>query len=540
MMDGAEVVAKILQLEGTEFLTCYPRNPLIDACARLDIRTILSRQERVAVGIADGYSRLHRGRRIGVFAPQSGPGIENAFPGIAQAYSENVPLLIVTGGSAPERRDIRPTFSAVDNCRGVTKWATQVTDIKQLPKTLRRAYHMMRNGKMGPVLLEIPESVWSATFEGPLNYTPTRNFRYAPDPADVAAAAKLLRGAKAPVIFAGQGILYADATAALVELAELLNAPVLTTNPGKSAFPETHPLSLGGAAVSAPKPLKDFLNAADVVFAVGSSLTTTPFGPNMPAGKRVIHAVNDPEDINKDVAAEIGLIGDAGLVLDALLAALRQDGAKKPELRRDVRAAKEAWLAEWKPQLTSSEMPINQYRVIADLMKTVDRDNTIITHDSGSPREQLLPFWECTVPQSYIGWGKSTQLGHGLGLIMGAKLAAPDKLCINVMGDSAIGMVGMDLETAARNGIAILTIVFNNGVMAAERHTLVTATAKYGAYLVGGNYQKLAEALGVQSFRVERPDDFVAAVTKAIAVTKTGAPALVECIVKEGYDFSRS
>jgi acetolactate synthase-1/2/3 large subunit len=172
-------------------------------------------------------------------------------------------------------------------------------------------------------------------------------------------------------------------------------------------------------------------------------------------------------------------------------------------------------------------------------MRVVDRDNTIITHDSGSPREQLLPFWECTKPQTYLGWGKSTQLGHGLGLIMGAKLAAPGKLCINVMGDSAIGMVGMDLETAARNRIAILTIVFNNGVMAAERHTLPNATAKYGAFLVGGNYRGVAEALGVAGFRVERPQDFVPTLEKAIAVTRGGAPALLECIVKEGYDFSR-
>ena len=172
-------------------------------------------------------------------------------------------------------------------------------------------------------------------------------------------------------------------------------------------------------------------------------------------------------------------------------------------------------------------------------MRNVDRDNVIITHDSGSPREQLLPFWESTVPGSYMGWGKSTQLGYGLGINMGAKLAAPEKLCINVMGDAAIGMTGMDIETAARNGIAILTIVFNNGIMAAERDVLVTSEKRYGALAVGGNYAKVAEGLGVAATRVEAPDAFIPALRQAIETTAAGAPYLIECVTKEGYDFSR-
>ena len=184
-------------------------------------------------------------------------------------------------------------------------------------------------------------------------------------------------------------------------------------------------------------------------------------------------------------------------------------------------------------------MPINQYRVIRDLMRTVDRDNVIITHNSGSPREQLLPFWETTAPGSYMGWGKSTQLGYGLGITMGAKLAAPDKLCVNVMGDAAIGMTGMDIETAARNRIAILTVVFNNGVMAAERDVLELSTKKYGAMTVGGNYAKVAEGLNVAATRVEKPADIVPAIKDAVRVTEQGAPFLLEIVVKEGYDFSR-
>jgi acetolactate synthase-1/2/3 large subunit len=173
------------------------------------------------------------------------------------------------------------------------------------------------------------------------------------------------------------------------------------------------------------------------------------------------------------------------------------------------------------------------------MMRTLDRDNVIITHDSGSPREQLLPFWETTAAGSYMGWGKSTQLGYGLGITMGAKLAAPKKLCINVMGDAAIGMTGMDIETAARNRIAILTVVFNNGVMAAERDVLKLSTKKYGALTVSGNYTKVAQGLNVDAARVDKPADIVPALKDAVAVTETGAPFLLEFVVKEGYDFSR-
>jgi len=138
-----------------------------------------------------------------------------------------------------------------------------------------------------------------------------------------------------------------------------------------------------------------------------------------------------------------------------------------------------------------------------------------------------------------MGWGKTTQLGYGLGLAMGAKLAEPDKLCVNMMGDAAIGMVGMDIETAVRNKIGTLTIVFNNGIMAIERKTMPYAAGAYGTLTQGGDYAGVAEALGAWSMRVEKPDDFVPALDRAVEATRTGQPALLDCVCKEGYDFSR-
>ena len=542
-MNGAALVAEILKREGTEFLACYPRNPLIEASAALDIRPILCRQERVGVGMADGYTRIKRGKRNGVFAAQAGPGIENAFPGIAQAYSENVPLLVIPAGLPLARQYLRPTFRAADVYRPVTKWSALAHTVEELPELMRRAYHAMRSGKGGPVLIEIPAEVWEAEYRGELDYTPVPAQRSAPDPDAIKAAVKMLLAAKSPVLWAGQGVLYAEASDRLAALAELIPAPVVTTNPGKSAIPESHPLALGASTRSRPKMFTEFMAKADLILAIGSSLTRTPFGPGVPAGKTIIHSTNEADDINKDYRVAQAVIGDAGLVLDALIAETgrqkRGGGNALAALKEEVAAAKTAWLAEWDKQLESDEVPINQYRVIRDLMRTVDRDNVIITHDSGSPREQLLPFWETTSPGSYMGWGKSTQLGYELGITMGAKLAAPDKLCINVMGDAAIGMTGMDIETAARNRIAILTVVFNNGVMAAERDVLELSTRKYGALTVGGNYAKVAEGLNVAATRVEKPGDIVPAIKDAVTVTQSGAPFLLEIVAKQGYDFSR-
>jgi acetolactate synthase-1/2/3 large subunit len=543
-MNGAAVIAEILKREGTEFLSCYPRNSVIEPCAALGIRPILCRQERVGVGLADGYTRIKRGKKNGVFAAQAGPGIENAFPGIAQAYAENVPLLIVSGGLPLARQYVRPVFRAADVYRPVTKWSALAHSPQELPDLMRRAYHAMRSGKGGPVLIEIPDEVAEAEFQGTLDYTPMPVQRSAPDPDAVKKAVQMLLAAKNPVLWAGQGVHYAEAGEALAALAELVPAPVVTTNPGKSAIPENHPLSLGASTRSRGKPYTDFMAKADLVFAIGSSLTKTPFGPGVPPGKTIVHSTNDASDVNKEYRADHALVGDAKLVLDALIAEVSRQkgpggGNAFTSLKEGVASAKKAWLEEWGKFLNSDETPLNQYRVIRDLMKTVDRNNVIMTHDSGSPREQMMPFWETTAAGSYMGWGKSTQLGYGLGITMGAKLAEPKKLCVNVMGDAAIGMTGMDIETAARNKIAILTVVFNNGVMGAERDVLKISDEKYGSMTVSGNYTKVAEGLNVAARRVEKPGDIVGGIKEAVSVTESGAPYLLEFVVKEGRDFSR-
>lgn len=536
-MKGVEAIAEILKREGVEFIACFPHADLIEACAKVGIRPIVCRQERVGIAIADGFSRTTNGERIGVFVCQHGPGAENAFPGIAQAFTDNVPLLFLPAGEARARQGTTPVFSARDNYAHVTKWRAFVDDPNRIAPTLRHAFYRLRTGRSGPVMMETAIDALMGDLKGELDYTPVRGSRSGADPAAVVAAVDALLAAKAPVIYAGQGVLFAHATDELVELAERLDAPVCTTMPGKSAFPEHHPLSLGASAITKPEHKMHYLNAADVVFGVGTSFTRTLYGTNVPNGKTLIQATNSEADINKDYPVEHALVGDAKLTLAAINAELERRKVKKGpgKVAEDVRSRKRAFLAKWQGELTSKEVPINQYRIVNELMSRLDARNTIMTHDAGTPREQIISFWEAPTPRSYLGWGKTTQLGFGLGAIMGAKLACPEKVCVNVMGDSAIGMVGMDIDTAVRNRIGIITIIFNNGIMAIETPSLVKAHEQFDANSQGGNYADLATALGAWAKRVERPDDFGAALDGALAATAKGQPAVIECIVKAGY-----
>jgi acetolactate synthase-1/2/3 large subunit len=543
-MRVVDVIAEILKREGVEFLSCYPTNALIEAAASAGIRPIVCRQERVGVGIADGFTRVTNGKRIGVFTMQAGPGAENAFSGITTAYSDSVPILLLPVGHARNTSQVFHFFRSVQAYAPVTKWTEEITLVDQVPEIMRRAFSYLKMGRLGPVLVEIPNDAAVEEFPAVINYTPVKRTVSSANATDVSAAAKILVQAKSPVIVAGQGVLYAEASDELVELAELLQAPVTTPLEGKSAFPEHHPLSLGTGAGVMPRPVHTFLQKADVIFAVGASLTKHNIvAAPIPPGKTIIHATNDERDINKHYPADYPILGDAKPVLRQFIEAVKDAlGNKKREgnaVGAEIKKGKEEWMAEWMPKLKSDEKPINPYRVMWEFMNLFDRNQVIVTHDAGSPRNQLVPFYQAPAPRSYIGWGKSHALGTGLGLIMGAKLAAPEKFCVNFMGDAAFGMTGLDFETAVRNNIPTLTIVLNNNFMAAETHMMHASHERYGTMNILGNYADLARSLGGWSERVEEPDQIVSALQRARKVTDDGRAALLEFITSREISYSR-
>jgi len=542
-MKVVNAIAEILKRENIKYIIGYPVNPIIEAAAEADIRTIIVRQERVGLHMADAVSRLSSGNDIGVFVMQHGPGAENAFGGVAQAFSESVPILVMPAGYQRRIANYFPNFNSTLNMQHITKWAEPITMGRTVPEVMRRAFSQLRNGRGGPVMIEIPLEVFGEEVSDDFTYVPSFATRSAPDPADITQVAKVLASANNPVIYAGQGVHYAQAWPELKELAETWNIPVTTSIEGKSAFPENHPLSLGSGGRSLPRNVHALLRDSDVILGIGCSFALTAFGVQMPKGKTIIHATLDPMDLNKDVPVQHALVGDAKLTLQGLIAEMDQLPKTTAEARKEaiparIKETKAAWLAEWMPKLTNNEAPISPYRVIWDLLHTVDRDNTVITHDAGSPRDQIMPFWESTTPLSYIGWGKTTQLGYGLGLAMGAKLARPDALCINVWGDAAIGFTGMDFETAVRERLPILSILFNNFSMAIELPIMQVSTEKYRATDISGHYADMAQAFGGYGERITDPNEILPAIKRGIEATQKGQAALLEFITDKELALS--
>ncbi|OJW57080.1 MAG: hypothetical protein BGO57_03205 [Sphingomonadales bacterium 63-6] len=541
-MKVGSAIAEILRREGVDIIFGYPRNAVLEQAAAAGIRPIIVRQERTGLHMADAYSRLTRGAKMGVFAMQHGPGTENAYGGVAQAYSESVPVLVLPQGYARRLAHVPDNYNACISMRDITKTAEPILRSEDTPAIMRRAFTALRNGRLRPALVEMPWDVLAEDVPEPIDYQPVVSTRFGPDPAQVEEVAKRLVDAKRLVIHAGQGVHWANAYAELRELAELLGAPVSTSLEGKSCFDETHPLAIGSGGAAIPGQLRHFLNNADLIFGIGCSFSETAFGVSMPGHVPIIHSTLDPADFNKGVRCEMALAGDAQLTLAMLVAACRPllDGARDPSaVIREIAEVEQAWMQEWLPLLECEDAPLSPYRVLWELQRTVDVANTIITHDAGSPRDQLTPFWKSRSPLSYIGWGKSTQLGYGLGLAMGAKLACPDKLCINVWGDAAIGFTGMDFETAVRERTPILSILLNNSAMAIELPVMPVATEKYRSTDISGDYAAFARALGGYGERIERPDDIAAAIRRGIEATERGQPALLEFITTQETRASR-
>ncbi|MBT3555201.1 MAG: thiamine pyrophosphate-requiring protein [Chloroflexi bacterium] len=544
-MNGYEAIAKILKQEGVEWMACFPANPLIEAIAKEGIKPFVFRQERGGIMAADGFSRMMATEgKFGVFACQGGPGIENAFGGIAQASSEGVPIIFLPDGPGVGVTPTSPNFSGPDNFRFITKWAQSVTHAERIPGQMRQALSIMKNGRPGPVMLEMQRDVMGDEVSNLDDFRSPQRYVAAPDKSDLRAAVKKLLAAKKPVIWAGQGVLYAGAAAKLTELAELTQIPVITTMPGKSAIDERHPLSLGAANKSAPKGVWEWLKSSDVLLAIGASLTKTNFGINIPSGKTLIHSTANYDDIDKEYTTDIGLIGDANkticMLIDEIKTEIGEEGRKSDSSTQEaVAEVKKEWMTDWAALLNSDMDPINPYRLVNEINKVVDHETTIVTHDAGHPRDQLMPFYTATVPHSYIGWGKSTHLGYGIPLMIGAKIAHPEKMCINFMGDAAFGMSGLDLETANRIGAPITTVLLNNGTMGGYNRALPTAMGEYNAGNMGGNYAGIAEDLGGVGIKITDPSEIGGALTKARQINNDeGKSVLLDVKTQQWLEFS--
>ncbi len=409
-MNVAQAAAEIFKREGVEFLLAYPLNPLTESCAAAGIRPIIVRQERVGLHMADAISRMTSGEKVGVFACQAGPGVENAFGAVAQAYSEGVPLIFMPGASPRAQAWIEPNFNAALNFQHIVKHAETGQHAGDGRSGPAPGVHDGAQRPPGTGAHRSPRRYVEQELKGRnrLQADPPR--AVGPESCRCGRRGREAHRCEATAAVCGPGIHYAKAWPELKAVAELLEIPVTTSLEGKSAFPETHALSLGSGGVAMPKGVFQHVQEADVIFGAGASFTATPFGIRFPTNsdKTFVHNTLDPMDINKNIHTDYPLVGDSKLTLEMLHAAVKER-IKKPRgltaaVNKRIREQNDPWMAEWTPRLTSESKPLSPYRVIWDLMQVADVANTIITHDAGSPRDELSPFWRSVTPLSYIGW----------------------------------------------------------------------------------------------------------------------------------------
>ncbi len=540
-MSNADLMIEILEAEGVEYLFGFPNNRLFNSAASHSLRPIIARTERVAINMADAYTRMHNGEKIGVVAVQDGPGIEASFPAVAQAYGDNTPILMLPGGHAPAMQNFDPQFISSRSFRDITKMASLINDAETIPRRMEMAFSALRNGKPGPVLLETAANVLWGKYPGEEKppYQAQSQHRSMGDEADVAIILERLLAASRPVLIAGHGTLYAQAWDELKELAELLQIPVTTTLLGKSVFPEDHELALGVAGRTITKAAAHFCNESDFILGIGTSFTINDFSARMPKDAVLGQITNSPSDIAKCRPVECAAIGDAKLVLRQLISLAKDQLGSSPReqavaVKAEIATLKKEFFDEWSARLLCEDTgPISAYRVIHEMNTLFDKSKTVVTHDAGNPRDQIVPFYEATTPRGYLGWGKSTHLGSSLGIALGAKLARPDWLSVNFIGDTGFGQTANDFETAVRTKLPIMTVLVNNGVMGGYGDYMPAAVEKYQSSATGGDYTAMAKAMGGYAERVESAADVRAALSRGIEKTQEGEAVLLEFVTRE-------
>jgi len=533
---AANGLVRVLKAEGVSWVSCYPTNHVNNALGEEGVPIYMMGEERFAVAVADAFSRVTCGKRIGVctiMANLNAAGIQMAYGAIAQAWEDSSPLLVITEGVS-QGASRHTHFDMAGALRSVTKWVGKIDRAELVPDYVRRAFTQLRSGRPGPVLLIIPRDLGEYD-EDEHPYAPVKGWRSGPDPDDVKAAITALLAARDPLLYVGEGVLYADATGELLQFAELAQVPVLTTLKAKGAFPENHPLSVGVRGSLA----EHFLRKADVLFSIGSSLFPNRFSHAVPDAdkKTIIQCTVDTLDLNRSYETRHAVIGDAKLTLQALLNELsaRTGGVrKKPELVDEIRAGKQAFLGKFRPLMESNDVPINPYRVLGDLMKVLDPKNSFVTADSGNTRDQTSTVYEAQIPRGYLGWGNVSTLGFSLAGAVAAKLAYPERQCVHVTGDAGVCYMMGNFEAVARYGIGVTTLHINNG-----------GYSGYGPGFWGPGHDPytwkvsdhssacmsaMARAVGFHGEDVAEPSEVIPALKRAFDENAKGRPAFLEFI----------
>ena len=539
-IQAANGLARILKAEGVSWVSTFPVCGLNNSLGDEGIQLIMMRDERYAVALADAFSRVTNGKRIGVCTVMAGAnaaGLQMAYGALAQAYEDSSPVLCLADGMPPSISGSR-RFDLNEGFGSVTKWIGYINQPERTPEFLRQVFTKMRTGRPGPVLLTMPRRLGEYD-ETEFPYEPVKGWRSAPDLSDIKDAITALRSAKRPLILAGEGIHYAGAAGELLEFAELANLPVVTSLKGKSVFPENHALSLGTRGHLSVT----YMNECDLVLAIGTAILPSAFSHAIPDdnNKTIIHCTNDEADINRHYRADHAVLADAKLTLqaltDELIAQTDGDGRDGGEFVERIPAIRREFMAEYQPLLDSADTPINPYRVYGDLMKVLDPLASFVTPDSGTTRDQTATIYQSVIPRGFYGWGTVSTLGFGLAAAAAAKLAYPDRQCVNVTGDAGVSYMLGNFEPLQRNGIGVTTVHINNGGFAGygpgfwgdghDPYTHEVSDAETA------NMSAAMRDMGYYAERVSDPDEVIPALMRCLEQNKNNKPAYLEVICSQ-------
>ena len=539
-IDVGTGLARILKQEGIEWVSTFPVCQVNNALGREGVPLVMMRDDRYAVAVADATSRISGGARIGVCTFQGGvnaAGLQVAFAGMAQAFEDGSPVLCITDG-IPAGATENSQFDVTTALKTVSKWYGHLDKPERLPEFMRRAFTMLRTGRPGPVVIAIPDS--HAQYDEAADpYIPVKGSKFAPAPADVAAAVELRLKAEKPLIYAGEGVIYAGASAELKEFVELANTPVISTLKAKGAFPEDHPLFVGVRGDQ----VNHYLDECDLLFAVGSSLSPGRFSHGIPGAvnQTIIHCTIDELHVNKTYPTAQAVIGDAKFALQALTAELSaktsSNGRPAGNVAAEVKSVRDSAMVKYREAMASTEKPINPYKVYAGLMEALDPHKSFVTHESGNTRDQLSTVYDTLVPRAFLGWGNVSSLGFSFAATIAAKLSFPEKQCVAVTGEAGLGYMLGQLEVALRQKIGITVVHVSNGGFAGygpgfwgDGHDPFTHKV-LGYHEV--DMSKVIGEMGYHTERVTEASDVVLALQRAFSANESGQPAYIEFICSQ-------
>ena len=547
----ADVILKYLEAEKVEYIFGVPGTslvPLFEACNRNNnVKPILAKHEQGAAFMADGYARVKGS--LGVCFGTSGPGATNLVTGVANAFIDNIPVLVLTGqvstsayGKGTFQDSTKAGIDSVSMFDPITKQSSMVISKYKVVDQLREALRVALTGKKGPVHLSLPKDVMSEEIEADLPSPST--YRHAAQYFDrrlvIKASEELVR-AQSPAILIGSGSVASGACGEIQELAEMLSIPVATTPKAKGAFPEDHPLALGVLGLSGSPLAERYIKSSetDLLLVVGASLnqiTTMSWDPRLAPSKCLIHINIDPTEIGKNYRADIPLIGDARTIIDeisfrVLRNLIEQKEKGKDRKERVARLRTDIGMYLEPEKMKSESVPVKPQRMVKELEEALPED-AILFVDTGNHICWAIHYMKFHRPDAFISAFGMLTMGYASAAVVGGKLAARDRPVIALVGDGCFLMNGMEVATAVSHDIPVVWVVQNNAklglVHELQKFSLGNNTVATTFKEV--NLAKVAEGLGAVGYRIEKPNELKKLLPKAIA---SGKPTVIDCLIDQ-------